>query len=442
MTRKNKYAPLLRDPDVSRWHRNVARGSPLTAEVALKRLSRVCELLSMSPRDMVDRAQSNLKDFQDVLEDMVARLEDEKKSPGYIQGILKTVKSWLRYNDITLTRRIKISNSTATPTIENEQIPSQEDLARILRASSPRIRSAIAFLAFANLRPQTLGNNDGSDGLMLKDLPELKIEDKHVVFETMPTIVVVRPLLSKARHKYFTFLSAEGCTYLKEYLEERIRSGEELKPETPLIAHERKEAATKLFMLTSKTTHFIRLSMRKAGVYKRPYVLRAYAETQLIIAESKGKISHPYLQFIAGHKGDIESRYSTNKGFLPPDMIEDMRKCYRECEPFLSTAAQPLEQSVIIKEAKIEALKSIAKSLLGIDLLEVRIAKEKELEKELDTDETIELFEDELKKLREGKHNPQRIIREEELERHLVEGWHFVSTLPSQRILIKKGEIE
>jgi hypothetical protein len=369
---------------------------------------------------------------------MVTRLEAEGKAPGYIQSLLKTVKSWLRYNDITLTRRIKISNPTATPTIEDEQIPSHEELARILRASSPRIRSAIALLAFADLRPETLGKYDGSDGLMIKDLPEVKIEGKQVVFETIPPRVVVRPPLSKTRHKYFTFLSGEGCTYLKEYLEERTRSGEELTTDIPLIAHERKETATKLFMLTSKITHFIRLSMRKAGVFKRPYVLRSYAETQLIIAESQGKISHPYLQFIAGHKGDIESRYSTNKEFLPPDMIEDMRKCYRKCEPFLSTAAQPLEQSVIIKEAKIEALKSIAKSLLDIDLLEVRIAKEKELEKELDTDETIELFECELKKLREGTHNPQRIIGEDELERHLAKGWHFVSTLPSQRILIKK----
>ena len=98
-------------------------------------------------------------------------------------------------------------------------------------------------------------------------------------------------------------------------------------------------------------------------MYKRPYVLRAYAETQLIIAESKSKISHPYLQFIAGHKGDIEARYSINKGRLPPEMIEDMRKCYRQCEPFLSTAAQTFEQSDIVKEAKLEALKSMAKSL-------------------------------------------------------------------------------
>jgi len=437
--RDSKYSAYLKDQHVKRWFNNLSRGSQITAEVALRRLSKLCELLKTTPKEMVERAKNDLAEFQDMLEDMVAALENGKKSPGYIGDLMKTVKSWLRYNDITLTRRIRISNSTATPTIENEQVPSQDELARILRASPPRIRTAIALISFADLRPQTLGNHDGSDGLVLKDIPELKLESNQVAFDKIPAMVVVRAAISKARHKYFSFLSSEGCTYIKEYLEERIRSGEELKLESPLIAHERKEAATKAFVMTRKITHFIRLCMRKAGVQKRPYVLRAYAETQLIIAESKGKISHPYLQFIAGHKGDIEARYSTNKGVLPPDMIEDMRKCYRECEPFLSTIAQPLEQSSVIREAKIEALKSIAKSLLGIDLLEVKVAKEKELGKELSSEETIELFENELKKLREGKHNPQRIVHEKELEDYLSEGWHFVSVLPSQRILIRKA---
>jgi len=58
----------------------------------------------------------------------------------------------------------------------------------------------------------------------------------------------------------------------------------------------------------------------------------------MIIAESKGKISHPYLQFLMGYKGDIEARYSTNKGILPPDMSEDMRNAYKACEPFLTTS--------------------------------------------------------------------------------------------------------
>ena len=434
----SKYAWMTAEPGVRRWLASLGRGSPITAEVAMRRLGRACELLSLKPGEMVGRAERSLKVFQDGLEDLVERLEAEGRSPGYVLGILKAVKSWLRYNDVTLTRRIKVRNASATPTIEDEQVPSQDELSRILRASPPRVRVAEALIAFADLRPESIGNFDGSDGLTLKDLPELRIEGGKVHFEKVPTMVVVRPALSKARHKYFTFLGSEGCTYLKEYLEERLRSGERLTPESPLIGHERPRAKTKRFVMTRKITHQIRKYMRSAGVRKRPYVLRAYAETQLIIAESKGKISHPYMQFMAGHKGDVEARYSTNKGVLPPDMIEDMRGCYKACEPFLSTTVQPLEQTTIVKEAKVEALKSIAKSLLGIDLLEVRVAREKELRRELTKDEEIELFEAEIKRMRSGASDPQMIVREEELPKHLAEGWQFVSVLPSQKILVRK----
>jgi hypothetical protein len=401
MRGEHKYSALLEDEHIGRWAKNLARGSPITSEVALRRLGRLCELLSLSPKEIVAKARRDLAGFQDSLEDLVAQLESEHKSPGYILGILKAVKSWLRYNDVTLTRKIKITNSTATPTIENEQVPSQDELARIFRASPSRVKIAVALIAFADLRPQTVGNHNGLDGLMLKDLPEVRIENGEVKFEKIPIMIVVRPTLSKTKHKYFTFLSSEGCTYLKEYLDQRLRCGERVAPETPLIGHERPRKATKRFLLTRKVTHLIRMCMRKAGIRKRPYVLRAYAETQLIIAESKGKISHPYLQFIAGHKGDIESRYSTNKGVLPPDMIEDMRKCYKSCEPFLGTTIRQVEQADIVKEAKVEALKSIAKTMFGIDLTEVKIAKEKKSGKQLNPDEEIELLEIEIKKLRE-----------------------------------------
>lgn len=434
-----KYTAFEKDPTFVRWRTNLARGSPITAEVAVRRLGRVCELFDTTPQEMLVTAEKDLKGFQDSLEDLVTRLESEHKAPGYILGLLKAVKSWLRYNDIKLTRRIKVSNPTATPTIENEQIPSHEELSKIFRTSNPRVRTAEVLMAFADLRPQSIGNYDGSDGLTMRDLPELRMEGDKVVFERVPTMVVVRSNLSKARHKYFTFLSEEGCTYLREYLEERLRHGEKLRQKSPIIAYKR-ASTTRKFMTTRKITRLIRESMRRAGVWKRPYVLRCYAETQLIIAESKGKISHPYLQFIAGHKGDIESRYSTNKGRLPEEMVEGMREAYRACEPFLSTVAQPLEQSSIVKEAKVEALKSIAKSLLGLDLLEVKVAKERELQRELDRDEEIELFENEIKKVREGEKDPQTIVKEEELEAYLADGWQFVSVLPSQSILIRRTD--
>jgi hypothetical protein len=42
--RKNptKKAKLLAYPDVQRWYKNVTRGSPVTAEINLRRLGRFC----------------------------------------------------------------------------------------------------------------------------------------------------------------------------------------------------------------------------------------------------------------------------------------------------------------------------------------------------------------------------------------------------------------
>lgn len=398
---KSKYASLLKDEQVRRWYANLARGSRVTADVVLRRLGKLCEVWNTTPRDMVERARADLSGFQDAVEDLVMSLESSGKSPSYVADFIKIIKSWLRYNDIILTRKIKISNSTTTPTIEDEQVPTQEELARILRRAKPRTKAAIALIAFSCLRPETLGNYRGIDGLMLKDLPELKIVGDRVEFERVPTMVVVRPTLSKARHKYFTFLSQEGCTYVKEYLEERIRAGEALGPDSALIAHERREQSKNRFLWTTNITDEIRACMRAAGVHKRPYVLRAYADTQLILAESKGKISHPYVQFFAGHKGDIEARYSTNKGRLPPDMVEDMREAYRRCEPFLSTTAQNSEHTNMVKAAKLEALKAIAKNVFGIDPSEIKFEKESELGRELSADDELKLYEEELMKKRE-----------------------------------------
>ena len=49
----------------------------------------------------------------------------------------------------------------------------------------------------------------------------------------------------------------------------------------------------------------------------RPYVLRAFFDTQLLIAESRGKIAHDFRVFFMGHKGSIEAKYTTNKSILP-----------------------------------------------------------------------------------------------------------------------------
>jgi hypothetical protein len=61
----SKYDTFLEDPSVKRWHTNLARGSPITARVSLRRLSRLCELLNTTPHAMVDLARNDLSGFQE-----------------------------------------------------------------------------------------------------------------------------------------------------------------------------------------------------------------------------------------------------------------------------------------------------------------------------------------------------------------------------------------
>jgi len=126
-------------------------------------------------------------------------------------------------------------------------------------------------------------------------------------------------------------------------------------------------------------------------------------------------------------------------------MIEDMREQYKACEPFLSTTSK-LEESAVVKEAQIEALKSIAKNLLGIDLLDVKVARERELGKDLTPAEELSVYENEIKKLSINPHKlrqdqdsqrfQNKLISEKQLERYLNSGWEMVQTVNS-RILIR-----
>ena len=121
----------------------------------------------------------------------------------------------------------------------------------------------------------------------------------------MPTLVIVRKELSKAGHQYFTFLSEEGCEYLKDYLEERIREGEDLALTSPIIIPKQK---MKPSIRTINIGDIIRAAIRQAGFPWRPYVSRSCFDTQLMLAESKGLVLRDYRQLWMGHKGDIENR--------------------------------------------------------------------------------------------------------------------------------------
>jgi len=199
-------------------------------------LSYFCEVRNIAPMELAEIAIKDLRTVTDLIQDHITWMESQSKSSGYIESMVTAIKSWLRHFDIEIKRRIKINNADSTPTLEHERVPDAKEITEIFNRSSLRTATEISLIAKAGLRPQVLGNHDGTDGLVIRDMPDIVIEDGKAVCISMPPRIIVRKNLSKARHQYVTFFTENGTRKLLAYLNDRIARGERIVPDSAVIA--------------------------------------------------------------------------------------------------------------------------------------------------------------------------------------------------------------
>lgn len=422
--RQAKYVYLFEDEDVKRWYENISRGSRVTADVRLRRLGNFCEAHATTPSKLAALADRKL---QNLLMDYVTSAEKKEYAGSYISSTLKALRSWLTYNGREVKVKIKIKGVGDTPSLKDERVPSRDELKRIFLSGDKKARVACSLVAHCGLRIKTLGNYMGEDGLRVKDLPEMKVNGDAIDFEQVPARVIVRKELSKAGHQYFTFLSEEGCEYLKDYLEERLRE-EKFTSDSPIVTPKQR---MKPFIRAVNIGDVIRGAIRGAGFQWRPYVLRCYFDTHLMLAESKGLVLRDYRQFWMGHKGDIENRYTTNKAKLPESVVDDMREAYRRSQSYLQTTKSD--------ETSEEKLRQAFRK----ELLLVAGFSEEDVQKmDLPTMNDDEL-QAAIKKMLLGEKIDdcsQKAVPVEDIERYLDEGWEFVATLPNKKVILRLKE--
>jgi len=222
---------LFIDENVERWYRHLARSSESTADTYLRILGRFCEILNIKPKELVELTDYEIRN---MLLDYISALEDSYHDSSYLRSIVSAVKSWLRFNNRDININIKVKSSQ--PKIaQTERVPTKDELRKILSVADIRAKAAIGLVAFAGLRLEVLGNYRGTDGLKIRDFPDLEIQGDRVKFRRVPAMVIVRANLNKAGHQYFTFLGEEGCEYLEDYLTYRLRQGELFTENTPVI---------------------------------------------------------------------------------------------------------------------------------------------------------------------------------------------------------------
>jgi len=129
---KAKYGYLLADPEVRRWYRNIARGSKVAADNCLRRLGLFCVDFGLTPRQLAELGDKAVTNF---LLDAVDKLQQRGFSGSYINSYMKALKSWLRFNRVNVTVKIKIDGAYDTNTLADERPPTQEELGKIFRAN-------------------------------------------------------------------------------------------------------------------------------------------------------------------------------------------------------------------------------------------------------------------------------------------------------------------
>ena len=356
ISRKDK---MLTNPEIKRWYDNLARGSEITADVRLRRLDMFCRTHEMTAMELADLGMRDVRSATNLLEDHITWMEDKGYAPGYTSGFVKTFKSWMSHFDVEIRRRIKIKNPNQTPTLRDERVPDAQEMAELFARTSLRSAVMISLMAKSGLRPEVMGNHDGTDGLQMRDLPDVVIHQGVAKCIKTPSRIIVRPELSKARHQYFTFLTASGTKRLLAYLNDRLARGDSLHGNSPVIAPDHRRAHNNaqntpgVFLQTRQVSKEIRKVFRPRFSW-RPYILRAYFDTQLLIAESKGRIAHDFRVFFMGHKGSMEARYTTNKGLLPEMLTSEMHDAFARSEEFLDLENSDTAQDAVREQRREE----------------------------------------------------------------------------------------
>ncbi len=382
----NAHRALLADPDVQKWYDEMAMGNKVRAEDYLRRLHRYCRAVGRTPTQLAAKAQDpdggrravedRFLDFAGLLKrshkpaDHAQPLDVRGVDPqlcaqghpaSYANNYRKALASWMARHDVVL-RRMNLGDTDAAPTLEGVPFLTKDHVRTALRATDERGKVVFAFRAWTGVRPEVLGNDDASDGLVLRHLPELRVRGKTVTFDRMPTQVLVPPKLSKIRRAELKFLPSEGCRYLKAYLEWRAANGEDLGPDSPVVRSDR--YTTRRFLETKRISGIVRSALRAIGLPNRPYDLRNTFIAGLEAAEHDGKIGHTNKEFFIGRKREIDLRY-THFRAMPPDAAERLRAEYKACEPYLG--ARPTAEIAAVSELTEDQAKMIAKAMLEED---------------------------------------------------------------------------
>lgn len=416
---------------VGRWIKRLRRGGSIsTMRSYFKYLAWFVQFSGLSPDEFVKLPRGEVaKKVQDFCDEFSER---GKKSAA--SNSMKALKSFLKANGFEV-KDLQLDDSYRAMK-RAEHVPTKEEVYKMASICGLKWRAIILCLFQSGLRNSALRALTYS---MLKD----QIESSVVPISVHITggLRRVLPDACKEDVDYWTFFGREVCEALRRYVDWRSEKYGRIDEDEFLFPSESrtlpKGERLRKPMDQWHLTRIVKTAAKRAGIKEwknvRAHSLRKTFRAVLDAGYvNGGQMAEDDKEYLMGHKlpGSKEPYHNANVNVLAERYMK------------LRWAVE----GAMTESAKLEAIKTFARSL-GVENIEVKIAKLMEAQPNLNEEETIgHIIREELgiTKLKaeasrkKESNDPKKIIMEDDLKRYLAEGWDVQTILPSGKILVRK----
>ena len=409
-------------PSVDRFLRHYERKvrSEQTRRNSLFALSQLCRFSGKSPEELVSLSS---KVVGESVQAFLDAKRGEDRSIRYINVISAYLGTFFKVNGFKDGLEVERYHQPARYRKRPEYIPTSEEIRAMAYAAGSERNTALILAAYeSGLRNATLRALRYGD---VRD--ELERGYEIVKLPVYLEMKRVDPGACKGGVPYYTFISCEAVEALRGYLLNRGRAGDGeplFCSETTNIPEERRRT---IRVKGDTLEAVVKRAARKAGLREwrdvTPHCLRKAFESAL----RNSGIDTDDREFLMGHvlSGSKDAYYDRSK-------VEELRSKYSNVR-FFTTA----------ELKRVDMIKAFARTL-GVENIEIRIAKLRETEPQIVEEDAIgRIVREELMKpfeirARKARTGSKKVIDEGELEGYLAEGWDVQAVLPSGRVLIRR----
>lgn len=350
---------------VPEWFKNLYTRSPNTAityQSVLKTLLRDLELTDV---ELIDLAKINLEELEFRAEQWAKKIET-LKSGSYLNNTYGALKDYLYENRIIKDRRFfrKYTSKIPRGSVFDEKMLEFNDVKRMIvdYAEGPREKIIAGLYTFGALRPLL------APQVFLRHC-EVKIGEGNVTV-TKPMMIMIprtsndnhlkRRLGNKGNIDFITFAKSEISGWVEQDLNDRIKSGETLTPESVLVPL----SGNTLRRKKESIDYVIRKLYAKIGFENRPYLCRHFGD-RFLSAMNDFNLK----EWMMGHKGRISAIYDFGHG-LTKEAIEEYRAKY-----LIADRKYPLLGLTDAEHQKVETVISFAQNVAELNPEQIEALK-------------------------------------------------------------------